>query len=57
LNAVDISDYQVFPSRKIQKAAPVFFLPRAANEFALSDDLPAPYKEYRLLFLQKGFSR
>jgi CubicO group peptidase (beta-lactamase class C family) len=44
LNAVDINDYQVFPSREIQNAAPVFSFPRAADEFVPDSVLPAQFR-------------
>jgi CubicO group peptidase (beta-lactamase class C family) len=44
LNAVDITDYKVFPSREIQNATPTFHFPPAGNDAALGYRLPAAFK-------------
>jgi len=54
LNAVDISDYQVFPSREIQNAAPSFSFPRAANELAPDDGLPAQFRPFDQFMARNG---
>lgn len=44
LNTVDITDYQVFPSREIQNAPPTFHFSSAGNDTALEHSLPSTLK-------------
>jgi CubicO group peptidase (beta-lactamase class C family) len=44
LNAVDITDYQVFPSREIQNAGPTFHFPPVRSDATLEDSLTTAFK-------------
>jgi CubicO group peptidase (beta-lactamase class C family) len=54
LNAVDITDYQVFPSREIQTAAPAFSFPHATDELAPNDRLPAQFRPLDQFLARNG---